>query len=131
MLDDGTYISWWPSAEGRDGKTKGEGGPLNNIYEAPAIQGRQYEDDLNGEGGREPWSKNVTGLNEANMKDWWQAFSSNTENKWATFSQNCSTVAAMALEKGGATTAWYDLWNGWNMIWTPEDVKRYAEAICE
>ena len=37
---------------------------------------------------------------------------------WSTFSQNCSTVAAEALRRGGAKTPWWDLVNGWNIIYS-------------
>ena len=127
QLTDGTYISWWPSDEGREGK-QGEGGPTSNIYDAPHITNWTYADDKAGEDGRTPWSRDIVGLNETAIKDWWIPFNADTNNLWSTLSQNCSTVVAKALKIGGAEVPW---WDGWNFIWIPEDVQRFATAISE
>ena len=131
-LDDDTYISWWPQVDDRDGKFKDGEGPLSNIYDAPHEKNQTYEDDCNGEDGRYPdWSKYIGGLDEDAIKTWWDEFNDDDDNLWSTFSQNCSTVVAEALRRGGAKTPWWDLVNGWNIIWTPQDVRRYAESIVE
>jgi hypothetical protein len=70
-------------------------------------------------------------LDEDAIKTWWDEFNDDDDNLWSTFSQNCSTVVAEALRRGGAKTPWWDLVNGWNIIWTPQDVRRYAESIVE
>lgn len=36
---------------------------------------------------------------------------------------------ADALKAGGAQVSWYDWWSWWNVVWTPNDVKQYADAI--
>ena len=129
MLDDGTYISWWPGTD-LDGKFKGGDGPWNNIYDALHEPDRSFEADKKDESG-ELWSKKIDGLDEDSIRKWWDEFSNDDDNLWSTFSQNCSTVAAEALKRGGASTEWWDMWNGWNVIWTPGDVRRFAEAIAE
>jgi RHS repeat-associated protein len=90
-LEDGTYISWWPSDDRHH--------IVGNIYWAPALL-EPYEKTVEMEGQFPDDQIKLTCLNEAKIKAWWDRFK--TSHVWATLTMNCSTVARRALMVGGA-----------------------------
>jgi RHS repeat-associated protein len=115
MLNDGTYISWWPG-EPRDGK-------IPDIYSAPALPPDLARDQE--EEGTNPIIIHLDNLDEDAIKKWWSKF--RTDNRWKTLSQNCSTTVAEALDAGGgrkrAPVASH------HFVWTPADIEDYARQI--
>jgi hypothetical protein len=135
------YISWWPAGTGRQAKA-----PLlaeqryslkvarlfSNWYSAPANKGQTFEMDKRLEA-RDPdiAPLQVLGLNEANIKAWWDDFQANPPN-WSSLGVNCAMVAAYALRAGGADdviSGFQGWWRSWNTIWKPADVVELVEAI--
>ena len=124
-LDNGTYISWWPEGQNRDSIPF-----VSDIYTADAIKNRTYVQDVAGEDGRTPdITITINGLDETAIQQWWNDFRSDSDNKWKTLSQNCSTTIADGLKAGNASTPWWDFWNSWNIVWTPSDIESFARAI--
>lgn len=125
-LDDGTYISWWPS--GRDRKSM----PLlPDVYCAPANDPQTYTDDVRLENGHDPdWRIPVGGLDNNKIRTWWSSFK--TGHDWCTLSQNCSTTVADAMWAGGAasilTSRETDNFET-IAVWTPDDALAFAQAI--
>jgi len=120
-LKDGTYISWWPS----NSRTDFTFGKKLPIYTATPNPNQTYANDVSSEGQKPNHVINIKGLNEAAIKKWWIDFKK--KNKWKTFSQNCSSTIADGLDAGGGGKGVY--WSDWNLIWAPDDVKAYAEAL--
>ena len=119
MLDDGTYVSWWPGSN----RT-----PANSdVYEADPLPA-DYSRDRQLEGmdrghpeGIDPDEViHIDGLDEHSIEKWWNKYK--TTHKWKTISRNCSTTAADALMAGGAPPAYVPMW-------TPKDVLNYAKAV--
>ena len=120
-LENKQHISWWPSAEGREGLFK-----FLNIYTAPANDPQKFAYDVEGEGQKPDYQIRILGLDEKKIQEWWQKFKET--NKWNTLNQNCSTTAADALKAGGAED--YSSWgSSHNVVWTPNDVKSFADEI--
>jgi len=118
-LDDGQYISWWPQLNGRDP-------PDSDIYEAPANIDQTSDGDFEGEDGMSPTTViHLDNLDENAISNWWANFKKS--HKWKTFSQNCSTTVAEALEAGGADK--HLIGYPKPLYWTPADVQAYAEAL--
>jgi len=127
-----TYISWWPSGEGRRPKLS-ERLP---VYSVPHISGQTFQRDqeLEGEDGppRPPdHTLHLNGMDEPRILQWWTTFGK-PGIVWTTLGQNCSTTVGRALMVGGGDDyaegiiGW---WHSWNMVWTPSDVLLYAQAI--
>jgi RHS repeat-associated protein len=108
MLADGTYISWWPQAEGRDGSMSSF-----SIYSAPAIADRSFEDDMADEG-TSPTVYELHGLNQDAMQGAWSDWKSNPN--WTTFLRNCADTAAYILNAGGLGLPSYPVWSPSNFI---------------
>ncbi len=121
-----TYISWWPE-EDRPG--------LGIDYHP--IRNRDYQGDIEGEGGSEPDHRVfLEGLNENAILDWWRGFGL-TDGKvvlqgplppYHLTKQDCSTVVATGLKKGGGDrfASWY---SSWSAVWRPQTVLDYAVNI--
>ena len=122
MLDDGTYISWWPNC------TWGGCGNLDS--NVPAYQGRTPQDDMAGEGERGNYrypdhAIKIEGLDEAAIKAWWNKYRKDDPN-WKTVGRNCSSTVANGLKAGGAPDTGVSNSHLW---WTPEDVLQFANDI--
>jgi hypothetical protein len=114
----GDYISWWPqgTASVKDGRHPGV---VNDETGDHAAEGRAPDHRIR-----------LVGLDEDAIRRWWHEFREG--NEYRLFVQNCSTVVAMALKAGGGTKRTSGLgwaYHSWNTVWTPDDVRRYAEAI--
>jgi len=125
MLVDGhTYISWWPDESAGFGR------------DYHPIRNKNYSSDVADEGGVPDWSVHLKGLNEAAILDWWEGFGLSRGNlelqgplpPYNLAKQNCSTVVACALKRGGGDehADWY---SSWSIIWRPQTVLDYASAI--
>ena len=114
----GEYVSWWPqgAASLKDGRMPG----------TPSDEASDYAS----EGSAPDHRIRINGLNEDAICRWWHGFRDGAE--YRLFVQNCSTVVALALKAGGGTARTSGLGfalDSWNLVWTPDDVRRYAEAI--
>ena len=121
-LDDGTHISWWPQAQGRNRKKH-----FPMLYSVDANNPQTMQDDISMEGQCQDKDIKIDGLDEQAIKDWWKEYQQN--NKWKTLSQNCSTTVALALRAGGARVRLLDWGKAHNIVWTPSDVDAFSEAI--
>ena len=135
-----TYISWWPSGpEGRVPSTpqfvRNKVPKTANIYAASPIRNRTFIDDIVAEE-RHPQTINLDGLNEREVLSWWASFGLVLNGQqlagpllpWETTSQNCSSVVATGLAKGGGDK-FASMYSSWSLIWRPQTVKDYAESI--
>ena len=122
-LEDGTDISWWPS-EDRHGILREK-----DIYSAPAVIGQTIEQASGPhyENKKADLKIPINGLDEKAIKTWWNKFKGN--HLWKSLSQNCSTTVSDGLKAGGAKVKLSDIFKQWNLIWTPNDIKKYAQAI--
>lgn len=112
------YISWWPSSAV---------GLLDGVRPARI---HSEADDIRAEGTPPAHRIRLNGLDEAAIIAWWKGFRGSSQ--YRLFVQNCSTVVAMALKAGkgtSKTSGWGYMWDSWNTVWTPNDVRRYAAAI--
>jgi len=125
-LEDGTHISWWPQGNEQTGRR----GSLRrfDIYEADAYLDQTKQDDVDLEEKEADEAIHIDGLNEAAIRQWWATFKT-TNTHWRTLSSNCSTVVAEALKAGGADAGLWNFWTAHNLIWKPDDVKAYGEAV--
>jgi len=145
------YISWWPEDRGRvpSGMSRaavqllGARTPtaLRSVYAASPIRNRTLADDELDEGNRQLGVRRradrsilIDGLDESAIRDWWRGFGLDGGRlpgplpAWHTTKRNCSTVVAQALQVGGGDR--YSTWlRSWNVVWTPDDVREYAESI--
>lgn len=126
------YVSWWPEGQGREGSLPfgiGDG----YLYSVPAINGRTFNDDVQGEDGHHPdHTINLEGLDETEIKTWWNKLLNDTQSRWSTLGQNCSTTVARGLMAGGGDKLVKGIggwWKSWNTVWKPNDVLDYAQAI--
>ncbi len=126
------YISWWPMSENRVRSII-----HNDIYTAHPIGNRQYTDDIRGEGGIPNHIIKIEGLNERKIITWWRRISLSwggglTEGPpsvpWSSLDWNCSKIVASALKEGEGDN-YSSFMNSHNFVWTPNDVKAYAESI--
>ena len=120
-LEDGTHISWWPSGQNRESIPF-----ISEIYTAPANDPQTYNDDVRLEGQAPDKQIEIKCLDENKIKQWWLVFK--TTHKWKTLSQNCSTTVADGLKAGGGAdnVSWGV---SHNIVWKPNDVKAFAQAI--
>ncbi|MGA7832530.1 MAG: RHS repeat-associated core domain-containing protein [Terracidiphilus sp.] len=105
LLDDGTYISFWPGS-----------GPAS----VPTLQRDQTTE------GSTPAITNIEGLDEAAMENWWNQFKK--ANEWSLGRPNCSTAAAHALDAGGGRK-YVPFGQDHHYFWIPQDVAQYANDI--
>lgn len=134
------YISWWPD-QNRQFKKAGAA-----VYQAGFIRGRTIADDIRAESSHPtviqiPEKTAATqGLGAAAIVDWWRKFSMSSGgvllqgpleagSLYHTVKKNCSTVVAIGLKTGGGNqySSWLDEWT--IGLWTPADVRKYAESI--
>jgi len=131
MQLDQTYISWWPEQPGQvPSKIH------RQVYASSPFRNRTFQADLAAEGQSPDKVVQIEGLNEKAIKDWWQSFGLSRDGvqyhgplqSWDTLKRNCSNVVATGLRVGGGDK--YSNWfKSWNLIWTPEDVLKYALSI--
>jgi hypothetical protein len=124
LVGEQTYISWWPDQSAGFGR------------DFHPIRNKSYRSDVKDEGGTPHWSVQLNGLNEKAILDWWAGFGlikgqlelPGPLPPYNLASQNCSTVVANGLKKGGGDTfaSWF---SSWSVIWRPQTVLDYAEAI--
>ena len=78
----------------------------------------------------------LNGLNERKILSWWERTSIWANPKlqgppshpWSSLGWNCAKIVATALSKGGGDS--YSNWmHSWNVVWMPNDVRRYAASI--
>ena len=125
-----TYISWWPSDEGKAAPGTIKSGRAMSIL--IGVQGTRftYDQDKAGEGGREPYKINLEGLDEPAIIKWWDEFSL---QNWSLLNINCAQVAVDALRAGGASRftggleGWLSSWQA--TYWKPMEVYRFAMAV--
>jgi hypothetical protein len=123
------YVSWWPMATGRVGSKLSR-----DIFSAHPRLPRLH-DDIRDEGGSPDHTILINGLDEAKIIIWWRKTFPWAESRvgppamsWNSLSWNCSKVVATALNEGGGDK--FASWSkSWNMVWTPNDVREYADAI--
>jgi RHS repeat-associated protein len=99
LLDDGTYVSWWPGAPDDPANPNiivEDGGKhfARNAREA------NYGEDVKGEGHGPDEDIYINTLDEGAIAKWWIAFKKN--RVWDSFNRNCSTAVTDALKSGGA-----------------------------
>ncbi len=124
------YISWWPMGAGRD-RSKIH----SDIYSVHPIMGRNFADDIRDEGIPPNETIRINGLDEGRITTWWERIAPWSASRsgppsmpWSTLDWNCSKVVAMALKEGGGDK--YASWpTTWNVVWTPNDVRDYADSI--
>lgn len=113
LLDDGTYISYWPSRPvPKDA--------LPYIHDVPPRLPANYEHDLAQEGGRAPLEIEIDGLDEEAIKKWWN--NGRGHGDWGDLN-NCADIVGEALRRGGLPvrrTVVYTL---------PEDIKKEVERL--
>jgi len=108
-LNDGTYISYWPS---RDMSPKA-------VFDRCSARPPDYNADVRGEGGREPdVTFDINDLDEDAIKQWW---GNGQHGDWGAFN-NCADIVLVALQQGGAKVG-----RDWVSV-TPEDVLREIDA---
>jgi len=120
-LEDGTHISWWPSEQGRERNKF-----ISEIYTAPANDPQTFLKDVAFEGQKPDHQIRIIGLDEKKIEKWWLEFKKT--HQWKTLSQNCSTTAADALKEGGGE-GHSSFPKSHNLIWTPNNVKEFANDI--
>ncbi len=123
------YVSWWPMATGRV-HSKAH----SDVFAAHPRPPR-FEDDVRDEGGPPNHTIFINGLDEMRIKLWWHRTFPWAASRlgpptipWSSLNWNCSKTVAVALKEGGADklASWS---KSWNLVWTPNDVRRYAESI--
>jgi len=127
MLDDNTYISWWPQPTDREYPL---GSWLDSYFEVDAIAGNTFDHDNSsreGEGRRPTTTIHLDTLDEDAIRDWWAKFSKS--HKYNSVSQNCSTTVMDALRAGGSGK--HLIGYPSPLIWDPEDVLEYGRALHE
>ena len=123
-LDDGTHISWWP--QGGDVRDYPFGTTKIPIYSAPAYSDQSLQDDIAFEGRPPDTIIHLDNLDEAAIAAWWAKYTD--DMTWKTLSKNCATTVADALKAGGGDI-WAPNFSKPTFLWSPADVKAYAEAI--
>jgi hypothetical protein len=68
-------------------------------------------------------------LDESAIKSWWNKLINDGQTEWCTLGPNCSTITAFALDAAGAQDLGVDYFSRWNIVWTPNDVRKFAEGI--
>jgi len=87
-LNNGTYISYWPSQ------------PITPPFEHTPARPPNYALDRSDEGDRDPVNFHMDGLDEAAIERWWNAGQGHGD--FSTLN-NCSTTVSEALRQGGLT----------------------------
>jgi RHS repeat-associated protein len=128
LLDDGTYISWWP------GSPDDPNNPNIVIEDGGTHFARNaripsYADDVSassGEGHGPDEDIYIDSLNEAAIEKWWNGFQKN--KLWDSYNRNCSDAAMGALNAGGAGNF---VRQPHNLIapTSPSDVLKYAQQL--
>jgi hypothetical protein len=119
-----TYISWWPDEAAGFGR------------DFHPIRNKSFQSDVKDEGSKPDVIVLLDGLDENAILDWWQQFGLTRGHvefqgplpPYNLAKQNCSTVVANALRKGGGDqyATWY---SSWSVIWRPQTLMEYAQAI--
>lgn len=119
-----TYMSWWPDETA---------GLTGDFY---PIRNKSFRSDCDAEGCTPDHTIYLDGLNEKTILDWWAGFGL-VENgallagplpRYNLTGQNCSSVVATGLKKGGGDK--YARWNTtWSVVWRPQTVLDYARSI--
>jgi hypothetical protein len=123
-----TYISWWPQGRDRKYYLPTDSVPL---YSVSHIDQRSYADDVEAEEKEPAHTIHLQGLDEARVLDWWEEYN-DLKAEWTTLGKNCSTTVGRGLMSGGGDDyalglkGWF---YSWNMVWTPDNVLKYATAI--
>jgi RHS repeat-associated protein len=112
LLDDGTYISYWPSR--RVPKDA-----LPYIHDVPPRLPADYDRDRDEEG-IDPVSVQIDGLDETAIKRWWNEGKGHGD--WGDLN-NCSDIVGEALRKGGLPVRRSTAFT------TPEDIKSEVDRI--
>jgi hypothetical protein len=102
LLDDGTYISWWPtSAENPDNTQyfNDERGHWARDARDPSYAA-DVQKGQEGEGRGPDVDIYINWLDEAAIKKWWNEYRKN--KRWDTHNRNCSHTVMDALKAGGA-----------------------------
>ncbi len=116
------YISWWPE---------------EGAFNVGPHRKRSLMMDIAAEADRQPTNGIIHGLDEEKIRSWWAVFGLQSGGQelqgplppYHLLAQNCSTVAAVALRVGGGDKYSDSWWVRNNVVWTPMDVLRYAQAI--
>lgn len=122
MLEDGTYISWWPQNYDRSY-------PLTEAlpwFNAPAIENDTFTSDDQTEGFQNQHKIHLDNLDETAIKDWWQKFKA-SHGRWDSATQNCSTTVYEALQAGGAGS--HVIGYPEPAVWSPEDILSYGKDL--
>lgn len=112
LLDDGTYISYWPSRP-----VPKDAMPWFN--DVPPRLPADYDHDRNEEG-IDPVIIQIDGLDEAAIKKWWNKGKGHGD--WGDLN-NCSDIVGEALRQGGLPV------RGSTVVTVPEDIKSEVERI--
>ncbi len=107
-----TYLSWWPKGDPGFAGLVGVAGKPNSKAEDLIAKGMSDAPVV------------IDGLNEAAMIQ----FARETREYWSLFGTSCAQVAVDSLRRGGGDKYASGM-VAWNTVWTPLDVKLYAEAI--
>ena len=128
------YISWWPISDNRVRSKL-----YDDIYSAHPIGNRQLYDDISDEGCTPNHTIKIEGLNESKILTWWRRTALSWGSglalgppslMWSSLGWNCSKIVATALKEGGGDR-YSSIVKSFNFIWTPNDVKYYAESIVD
>jgi len=93
QLDDGTYISFWPSNTDRQGK--------GSLYSSSSMEPNDLAQDEDWNGHKPDSTTKVCGLDEDAIRDWWDKMKKD-KPRWDSTSNNCCNAADAALRAGGA-----------------------------
>ena len=124
LVNPRTYISWWPDEAA---------GPFRDFY---PIRNKTFESDVDDEGHAPDHQVRLQGLDEKSILDWWASFGLVRNGQllqgpmlpYNLTKQNCSTVVATALKRGGGDR--YARWfSSWSIVWRPDTILDYALSI--
>ena len=120
------YVSWWPvNPEGRISSriptftTIAAG--IGGVQASPHLN---LVEDVNGEGKMPDYQVQVHGLDDSRMRDAWRLWLNS--HQYLVWNSSCATTVSGILRAGGGDM--YASWPGW-LVWTPNEVGRYAQAI--
>ena len=102
LLDDGTYISWWPGAAddaNNPNVVMEEGGK----HFARNARSADFMQDVMGEGHGPDEDIYLNSLDKNAIRQWWGRFQKN--KLWDSYNRNCSNAAMDALKSGGSERA--------------------------
>jgi len=119
------YISWWPD----------ESAGLVGTFHPH--RNKSFASDVRDEGKNPDHVVRIRGLDEAAIHDWWEGFGLVHRSgallqgplpAYQLLKQNCSTVVATGLKKGGGDR--YASWgSSWSIVWRPQTILEYALSI--